>query len=362
MKVGIVTFHFSNNFGGVLQAYALQKTIENECSAEAVILDYRHWFIRFAEGIRVLPITTNIAEIISGLKTIHLRLKRLKMFQKFIQQNDELMPYPGGFRSNKEQQPDCEKYVCGSDQIWNPIITFGVSDTYFLGFVKERARKFSYAVSFGISNISPGSARKMKPYLSEFRSISVRESEGRQIVKQIANLEAVQHIDPTFLISKEEWSTVANKPQITEPYILLYIMQRNKEVYDFAKRIKERLGIKIVEISRYGYKPDFVDITLVDVGPAEFLGLFQQAAYVCTNSFHGFAFSLIFEKEFCLIPSRHFGSRMSSLTELMHIKLPNELNGDKDDSAVYDKAVVRDIISLERERAVAYLNKNIWEG
>lgn len=362
MKVGIVTFHFVNNFGGVLQAYALQKVIEKECSAEAVILDYRRWFIRLTDSIRILPITTDVAGIISGLKTIPLRLRRLKMFREFIQQNDHLMPFPGALRSNGKHLPACEKYVCGSDQIWNPVITFGVSDKYFLGFVKEKTRKFSYAVGFGVRNISPGNAGKMKPYLCDLRSISVREAEGKQIVKEIANLEAVQHIDPTFLISKEEWSEIANKPQITEPYILVYIMQRSEEVYRFAERIKKRLGIKIVEISRYGYKPDFVDISLVDVGPAEFLGLFQQATYVCTNSYHGLTFSLIFEKEVCLVPSGSFSGRMSSLAELLHIKLNCGLNENEDDHVIYDKTVVRDIISRERERAVAYLNENIWEG
>jgi len=359
MRIGIVTFHFVNNFGGALQAYALQKVIEQECKADAVIVDYRNWFIHFTDTVRILPITTNVKEFVSGWLTMGARLGRLDKFKDFAAKKYQMTKFYSSASALKNNLPDCDKYVCGSDQIWNTAITLTLATPYFLTFESESNNKFSYAPSFGSNHVNQKYAAKMGTYLSALGDISVRESEGVQLVRDLTGREAVQLIDPTFLLAKEKWVSVAVEPKTNEPYILLYIMQRDEDVYAYAKQIKDRLGIKVVEISRYGYKPDFVDESLVDLGPAEFLGLFQNAAYVCTNSYHGLAFSLIFEKEFCLIPCKRFSSRITSLVELLHIELPQKQQAD---SAVYDKARVQEILAEERRKSIEYLRKNIWKG
>ena len=107
--------------------------------------------------------------------------------------------------------------------------------------------------------------------------------------------------------------------------------------------------IQLVEISRYGYKPDFVDVSLIDLGPGEFIGLFQNADYICTNSYHGLVFSLIFEKEICLVPCKRFYARINNLLKLLHIEISDVLNGEAI-SACYNKELVRNTITLEREK------------
>ena len=138
-------------------------------------------------------------------------------------------------------------------------------------------------------------------------------------------------------------------------------MQKDDEVYEYARKMKEKLGIKLVEISRYGYNPGFVDETLIDVGPREFLGLFRDAAYVCTNSFHGLAYSVIFEKDFCLIPCKRFTTRIDNMRKLLHIEANANLNEENSLTAVYDKEYVKSIIKGEREKAIRYLKEGILE-
>lgn len=360
MRVGIVTFHFVNNFGGALQAYALQNAIEQNCNVEAVLVDYRNWFIRFTDTVRILPITTNIKEFAFGWRTLKLRLNRLHKFRQFRQEKNKLTAYYGSYKALCKNMPDCDKYVCGSDQIWNTAITLSLAKAYFLTFEQNSANKFSYAPSFGSNQINPKYAVEMGKYIGSLNNISVRESDGVRLAEELTGREAMQLIDPTFLLSEQEWAKVSVAPAIREPYILLYIMQRDEEVYAYAKQIKKRLGIKVVEISRYGYRPDFVDVSLVDLGPAEFLGLFQNASYVCTNSYHGLAFSIIFGKEFCLIPCKRFSSRITSLLELLHIELPQEGSKQLAESAIYDKEQIKKIISDERQKSVEYLQKNVW--
>lgn len=361
MKVGTITFHFVNNFGGALQAYALQKTIADECGASVEVIDYRNWFIRFTDTVRLFPVTANMKELAAGLGTMRQRFGRVHRMKNFISSNCKLTRRYFNGAALRHHMPDCDKFVCGSDQIWNPFLTFGLAQPYFLGFVKDKSRKISYAPSFGSNKMLPIQAKKIKKYISDFNAVSVREHDGAVLIKMLTGRNAVQLIDPAFLLKREEWNAISVKPRIKGRYILLYIMQHDDTVYPYAKKIKEKLGIQLVEISRYGYKPDFVDVSLIDMGPGEFIGLFQNADYVCTNSYHGLIFSLIFEKEFCLIPCKKFYLRINNLLKLLHIETSKVLNGKESLSACYDKQAVRETIAAEREKAVRYLKKNILE-
>lgn len=361
MKIGIVTFHFVNNFGGALQAYALKKTVMNKCGAAAVVVDYRNWFIRFTDTVRLFPITFNMSEFVAGLRTMAKRFSRIRKFKKFGLDEFELTRIYRNGLSLQISPPDCDKYIFGSDQIWNPMLTFGVAKPYFGGFVKESNNKFSYAPSFGSSKLPKIFKNKVRKCLLSLGNISVRERSGINLVESLTGRKAIQLIDPSFLPERNEWNEIAIKPQIYGKYILLYIMQHDESIYKYAKRLREKLGIQLVEISRYGYKPDFVDISLVDIGPREFIGLFQNAACVCTNSYHGLSFSLIFEKKIYLIQCKRFTTRINNLLELLHIDMPDVSNTEDPQSMVYDKELVRNIVWEEREKAVRYIKSNLSE-
>ena len=353
MKVGIITFHFVNNFGGALQTYALQQAIKNNLGTECEIIDYRNWFIRFTDTVRLFPITTSFYEMLSGLKTIKNRLGRVGKFHIFIESNCVLSRKYVSKNSLIKNPPKYDKYICGSDQIWNPTITLGVNANYYLGFVHDSDKKVAYAPSFGTDTIKEKYQKTVSNYISSFKYLSVRETAGQKIIKELTGRNVPQLINPTFLLSKENWESVEVKPHFRGKYILLYIMQRDDSVYEYARKVKERLGLPIIEISRYGYNPGFIDKTYINLGPAEFLGLFHEAECICTNSYHGLVYSLIYEKDFCLVPCKRFTSRINSLLELFHIK--SDCNAEESFITEYDKAFVKETIIQERTKAMHYL-------
>ena len=353
-RLGILTFHYVNNFGGALQAYALWKTLNEKCGVDARLVDYRSRFICFADFVRLFPITTNAGELVSGLRTMPERLGRLRRFRRFVKEHMTLTRRFGTPAALRKNPPEADGFLCGSDQVWNPVITLGVSPVYFLGFTDKK--KFSYAPSFGTgsgqTSLKPAQERKMKKYLARFDRISVRETEGEAIVKRLTGRDPVQLIDPVFLPGRREWLAAAARPKRRGDYILLYMMQHDDSIYGHVRAMKERLGLPVIAISRYGYRPEGVDTCLVNVGPREFVGLFACAAAVCTNSFHGLAFSLIFDKPCELIGSKNFGSRMENLLRLLEIGRDPE-NGQ----LVFDKDELDRRIDREREKALAYLRE-----
>lgn len=359
-QVGILTFHFVNNFGGALQAYALRKVVEKECHADTVMIDYRNWFIQFTDAVRLLPLSLNKQEVVSGLKTMRQRVFRRRRFESFVKENQKLSRRYNNHWQMNNFPPGCDKYICGSDQIWNPFLTMGIAPNYFLAFEPDADRKIAYAPSFGTDHVAFWHRKRMAHNIKAIGCLSVREKSGQELVKRLTGKDAHRLIDPVFLIAKEDWEQIGVNPLKTEePYILLYMMQRDMEVYEYAKKIKKQLGIKLVEISRYGYQPGFVDETLIDIGPYEFLGLFKDAAYVCTNSYHGLAYSVIFEKEFCIVPCKRFQARMHDMLVMFKISNAADRADRNTLTAVYDKEYARAVIKAEKEKAVKFLVESV---
>lgn len=359
MKVGIITFHFVNNFGGALQAYSLKTACES-LGVEAHLIDYRQWFICFTDGVRMFPICKNPKVFASGLRTFYKRVGRRRKFKSFSHKYLSLSKKYSCSKAIEMNPPGYDVYICGSDQIWNPIITCGISRAYFLTFEKNVKKKIAYAPSFGSSEIPTRVSRSIGQYVKQLGAVSVREREGADIVERLTGIRPVQLIDPSFLIPTEKWNELADKSQYEPPYdkyILVYIMQADNTVYEYARRIKEKYNIPVIEIGRYGYKAPFVDKCVVDLGPIEFINLFKKATHVCTNSYHGIIFSIIFEKKLCIIPCKRFKSRINNLLDLTGIKLPEKEEYELD--VLYDIETVRRVILEQREKAYIYLKHNL---
>lgn len=359
MKVGIVTYHFVNNFGGALQAYALQRAVKDNFDVEDVqIIDYRNWFIRFTDTVRLFPITTNPKTILSGLKTMNKRFGRKKCFKDFLASNVHQSKFYGSSASLKKNPPALDKFICGSDQIWNPMITMGIAPAYFLDFVADDNNKCAYAPSFGKTEMPEKYQPKVAELVNKIPYLSVREREGVECIKNYTDREFRQMIDPTFLIAPEEWKKVAHYDRkLPEKYILVYIMQANDSIYDYVKELKAKYNLPVIDISRYGYNPGFVDETIIDIGPAEFLELFNKATITCTNSYHGLVFSLIFRKQVFFVPSKKFAIRMQNLFDILgidrteifaHFNVPTEVQ--------YDADKMYEVIEQRRAKSIAYLS------
>ena len=354
-KTGIITFHFVNNFGGALQAYALRRFLSERFDVEAELIDYRHWFIRLTDAARMLPITTNVHYYGPWFRSFGKMRSRRRRFKEFMRREGHLSRRANSNAGLKKFAGDYRLLICGSDQLWNPALTCGLARPYFLRFADEGSRRISYAVSVGA--VKERDRGRMLGYVRDLDAVSIRES----VDWLEAQVETERHIDPTLLLEREEWDAIAVKPDVGEGYILTYFMQMNETAYQAVADIKAKTGLRVVDISRYGYKPDCVDECVVDLGPGEFVGLFRGATRVCTNSFHGLAFALIFDKPADYVQMHRFGGRVENLSTLLEVEWKEAMGGAYYHME-YDPVKKNKVLSRERERTRAYFKRQLEQA
>lgn len=307
MKTGILTFHFSDNYGAALQAYALRRWFV-EHGHQASFIDYRPAHIE--HGGR-LSLPTSPAKIKANLKVVYLALSSFvnrhfgsqSQKQKFtsfrqqylgivddlkVQDNDEALAAARSF----------DLIVAGSDQIWSPSQHFGFDPNYFLAFANGfRARKVSYAASFGRDKISSSEAAQLPNLLKNLDAISVRETSGVALVKQAIGRQTANVPDPTLLHG--DYSELTNRSASAQEgsYVFCYALRSPDNIRQTADLVSSRLDCPI--LSAHNPHRRWVEIgKTVYPDPAEWVSLLKNARFVVTNSFHGTVFSLLFRKPF----------------------------------------------------------------
>ena len=314
-KVDIITIHFGTNHGSVLQAYALSNYL-NSVGCEAEIIDYvpkryKIWNALLLKKGKLYPLPVLLAYYpIAVIKSIRVR----KIFERFLKKNLNLTRKYSTSIQLRERPPKADIYISGSDQVWNNDYNGDKDNSYFLDFVGGNGKKIAYAASFGKEEISDSEyLYKIKPMLKSFNKISVRESDALNILGKIG-VESTHVVDPVFLLSKEQWTDFANDFKTTEPYILVYVMDGlYSELLDCAHKIKEETGNSIYVVSFRKIKDSRIDKCFHLANPKDFVGLINNASAVVTNSFHGTAFSVLFQKNFITIGKKMYNSRMISL-------------------------------------------------
>lgn len=292
-KVGVMTWFSHNNYGSVLQAFALKKIIEKN--------GYDVEFINYKPKVRKKTIFDMKPSYYYNqiLNKIYLKQHAEKflsindIYESFRHENFKISNKCDGY---KDLVKVCDKYqfvVCGSDQIWSP----NVFDTnYFLPFL-EPNKKIAYAPSIGVSNISNEFIlKKIKALVSDFKNISFREESA---IKLLSCQKAKCVLDPTLLLTQDDWiDTLKLKKYNNNKYILCYFLSDNNKFNKIAKKLAQITGlnVKYIPVNKNTLYKD-KDISW-KTGPKEFVELIYNASYVLTDSFHGVLFSIIFNKEF----------------------------------------------------------------
>ena len=331
-----MTCHHVYNYGATLQAYALQTYLESQ-GHNVEIIDYRlpthmryELFTPYPRGrtyelIKQIPILKYIITPYKNRKMLKTwgRKKAFDDFDKyFLHLSSKTYRNIDEIRNNP---PDADIYIAGSDQIWNTDALNGKDLGYYLDFGSKRVKRISYAASFGISKIKEGLEDFVVTELRNFDRISVREKTGLNILNKLG-LDGTLVVDPVFLLNKEQWIFSLNLKEKEGNYILLYdFLHDDEAIRNFALTLSEQKGLKIVSVNDISEAP-YADVQINNAGPIEFLQYLLNATYVISNSFHATAFSLIFQKEFVTFPliSQHNSSRMQNLLE--EVKLGNRLN------------------------------------
>ena len=307
MRIGIMTFHASNNCGSMLQAYALQKTLLN-LGYKNEIVDYsnkaqRHMYALFRFPTNYHDVLHDISAIIlySVFKKhndsyIEFKKKNFLLSSKSIKNHFEL----------DKIKDDYDIFIAGSDQVWNTNCP-DADDAYYLNFTENK--KVAYAPSFGNTNINCETKNPIlyKTYLDSFTGISIREENGAKWIERLTGKKCPVLLDPSLLLDMNEYIKLAGKERvIKEKYIFYYAFSYSDEVNAYVEKISKQLQLPvyIIDAKNWLKRAWKYKIKLYkESGPCVFLNLLFNAELVLTTSFHGTAFSLIAEKKFWFIDS-----------------------------------------------------------
>ena len=358
--IGIITFHRANNFGAVLQNYALQKAIE-KIGYSCEDIDYRNQKIE--EQYRIFSSIRNrgISQILSKKKWEIINLPESIIskirFSKFRNQFINISKRKFTRASINETKYDL--YISGSDQVWNDTIS-GCHDykTYFLDFTKEK--KAAYAASCGNADL----IKKYFDYLGTFDYITVREEDLSQVLSHNG---IVSHVvcDPVFLLSQKEWNNLLSPKSNATRFVYLYYIDSGREdASRIAKKIAQEKNCSVL----YSKKKDRLAISgkyginHYSDGPIQFIQNISESEYVVVSSFHGTAFAIIMHKEFVAILHKDTGSRV--LTLLEKLQLTDRIVNDYDDYlekrkhwVPIDYSKVDDLLDEWRRNSIIELRK-----
>lgn len=366
-KVAVMTLKDSPNYGGILQAYALQKAVE-KLGHECYLIDYMNREFRRKFAFFGKP---------RGMSTLYWLFKKAQyplmtvMMRRMMPFYDH-MNVTEHFEDPKELKKlnsEFDMFMTGSDQVWACDLNYN-DDSYFLSFADTDHKKVSYAASFGrtVNMMKPEEKEFIAPLLGRFDVLTVRENSGVEVVKELSGrVDAIPVLDPTFLLDRSDWERVAshNYKGRGKKYILCYLMQSRKndtEALGLAKRMAKNTGLPIIKICR-GLTSVLWGETAYVPTVEEWLGLFMDAEYIITNSFHGMAFSVNFQKNFTSFiegdPKSGRNSRIYDRCKdfglLDRIQVVGNKNAARTESINYEKPIQE--LGKLRNESINYLKK-----
>ena len=298
MKAGLVTFYHIHHYGALLQAAATERAVESlgwDCEIVDYYVNQDNALFRRPTGLGSAAHDAHTALHYGALS------ERYRRFEQFSR--ERLHISARHYRSWDELAAGALPYdvlLSGSDQIWNPkIFPDGRFDPVFFGTFSQK-RRIAYAPSFGIPAIPEGMQAELKGYLEGFSHLSARERQGCAIIADTSGREAAEVLDPTLLLTAEQWAAMANHPADYPAggYILCYCISAPGALTPYVECLAAETGLPVVQLCGIRRRVHPKARQILDAGPAEFLSLFRNAAYVVTNSFHGTVFSVQFHRPF----------------------------------------------------------------
>ena len=297
IRIGMMTFLHNDNYGSILQAWALQQTLL-DMGFGATHIDYAP---SKQEKIRNLLLSGNSPKLIlEGMRKKSATSKMHGGFDEFRKENIRTTVPCRDHAALKNVAADFDVLVCGSDQIWSPV---WLNPAYFLDFTDRP--KVSYAPSLGVKDLpNRMKQRKIVKLVKRFAAVSVREQEGANLLAEMAGFEPVVMPDPVMLVDKENWQSIMDKNVPQGKYVLCYFIGDNPVYWEIVAAVAQKEGCEVRVIPRTEEARNSGYILEEDVPPQRWLGLINGAAHVVTDSFHGATFSAILNKE-CTIVRRY---------------------------------------------------------
>ena len=322
-RVGIITIHFGVNYGSALQSYALSNFMVDK-GYEVELINYiPERYSTSSRNRKIIDKYGALKGLVRVLLNYPSRIIYDGIFNNFLKM---YTPLSKKYRSLEELQDLSNKYdavIAGSDQIWNSDYNGGFNPAYFLAFVDDNVMKVAYAASSGKMSFSDTEKAQMASHLRKFNAISVRESQMISLMEELHVSDARLVLDPVLLADEKIWNKISTVTDSTDKYLFIYLLDGDvQETVDIAVEIAKLRSLRTVMIS-FGHvwsHDKRVDEYLIRKSPIEFLNLIRNADFVVTNSFHGMAFSLEFNRQFIAFKRKAYNSRLDSLSRLVGVE------------------------------------------
>ena len=327
MIIGGITW-WRNNYGSILQAYALQEYIKLTSDIEYEIINQYGSTIYSANNI-----LDKIRRI--GLKGTLKKgfwkiafpgiIKRNKNIQHFVDSNLNISNSCFTEQTIGQANDRYDGFICGSDQIWNTSLVSPDNPIYWLKFAEDGKRKISYAPSIGVSELNDDEKEAVKSNLSSFHSVSCREETGTKAINEaLGEDKCVTVLDPTLLVDRTVWDNISCEKIYEEPYLFVYLLRGTKAQRKKIEDIAKAKNLKIVTIPFLDsekicwYDSRFGNYKLWDASPADFVSAIRYSEFVITDSFHCMIFSCLYHREFLTFP-KIGNAQMNRITGLQEL-------------------------------------------
>lgn len=363
--VGIVSYNINCNFtnyGSALQSWALSQTIDRlgeELGVQSKLVDYCPKVLEDSDILN--PIKKMWDTDDESRRMIELTMPAIR--DNYVKFEDF---YTNRFRRTEKKYFDhnfenvvtdenIEGFVCGSDTIFCIDEFKGFAEGYYANFNCMRGKSISYAASFGDSHFTEQDYVTLNNRLQNFKAIGIREFDMLDYVREHCNVRAERVIDPTLLAEASLYREITAKPQMEEPYLLLYSRRYNKKMEEYAENLAKQMGIKIVEISIRATNAEKGHVMRYDAGVEEFLSLVKNAECVVTNSFHGIIFATQLKTPFYCFSREQGDTKIGEVLALFGLSDRIMIDGTEQIAPDIDFEDVHERIAEARKPAKEYL-------
>lgn len=369
-KIAILTLYYNNyNYGGLLQSYALQRII-NMLGHDAVQISYKletgypGWSL--VKSTLKKPLAYTFHQLKYG-RWFSKYLERQKKLELFVNQIPHTEVVTASTIVNLIDRYDC--FICGSDQIWNPV---GWQPTLFLNFVPSEKVKISYAASIARDNLTDEQFEFIRTYIKDFTAVSVREKNSADMLNQkYPDLNVQNMPDPVFLLEKSEWEKLIQRENSSQPFIFAYFLGQENGNRESALKYAEKIGIKIIfaaYLSRLqcAWDKEHLKQISTPLGIEDFLNNIANASLVLTDSFHASAFSAILGTPFYAMSRFEEGDKLSMNSRLNNLieelNIPNRYTNTLSTAYEWHEDELNNIsynLKRLREKGIHYLEHSI---
>lgn len=364
MKVGIITMPLCANYGGTLQNWALQQVLI-KMGHEPITLRFPVMYQGMSSAhywLKVFPMqfARFVAHKLLGGKyemplTIGSWKKSVSGMESFVDKHINVTEYLPNLTMDDVKRYGIEALLVGSDQIWRPVM-YDAIKYYFLGFAKDfDILRVAYAPSVALDYwpYNEETTAQLRGLVKKFAAVSVREESSVKLVKDNLGVDAQWVLDPTLLLSKDEYLDVCREePQSDEHFVFAYILDMSDEKRKMAEQKAKRLncGVKYLTADKV-QKGDTIE---------RWLGSFRDSAFVITDSYHGLVFSLIFQKQFyCFYNDYRGNARMNSLRKLLGLEDRFISKPIVEDLQDFDYTLVAEKLEMKKKQSVGYLQRSL---